>query len=341
MSLTPELRERYSRMLVLKDFSEENMESIIRSTVSVVGAGGLGSPSLRLLSAIGFGKLRIIDRDIVELSNIQRQTVFDTSDIGLPKAEAAASNLERMNPEVEYETVSLSLDEGNAIDILKGSDLILDGLDSFHSRRILNKASITLKIPYVFAGAIEYYANLSTFIPGRTGCLECLVGDATDDPDNTCAQVGVSPTLLSIAASIEVREAVLLATGKEPKLMNRLMTVDIDDLSFDFFDITKSETCPTCSVLTPEIPKATNKPRVIMLCSGNYSVTPTEMLTLDLDSIAERIGSRFTVTRRKRFLQIETESGPSVTLMRRGSAVVKDVKSPEEALETYLEIMNY
>ncbi|MHA1959386.1 MAG: HesA/MoeB/ThiF family protein [Candidatus Thorarchaeota archaeon] len=340
MSLTPELRDRYSRMLVLKDFSDEDMEAIMKSTVSIVGAGGIGSPALRLLSAIGFGTLRIIDRDIVELSNIQRQTVFDTSDLGLPKAEAAATNLERMNPEVEYETVSLSLDEGNANDILKGSDIIIDGLDSFHSRRILNKSSLTLKTPYIFAGAIEYYANLSTFIPGETGCLECLIGDATDDPEHTCARVGVSPTLLSTVASIEVREAVLLATKRKPKLMNRLMAVDFDDLNFDFFDISKSDTCPVCSIDLPDTQKVAKKPNVIMLCSGNYSVTPPEMLTLDLDSMAERLGSKYTVTRKKRFLIVELGSGSRLTLMKRGSAVVKDVESPEQALEAYHDVMS-
>ena len=105
MKLTDEQQERYSRMLALRDFSESDMETIMNTTVAMLGAGGLGSPALRLLAAIGFGRIRIIDRDIVELSNIQRQTVFNTEDIGKPKAEAAADNLELMNPEVQFETV--------------------------------------------------------------------------------------------------------------------------------------------------------------------------------------------------------------------------------------------
>jgi molybdopterin/thiamine biosynthesis adenylyltransferase len=236
MKLTDKQRERYSRMLALRDFSEEDMNKIMNTTVAMLGAGGLGSPSLRLLTAIGFGRIKIVDRDIVELSNIQRQTVFNTEDIGKPKAEAAAENLSLMNPEVHFDPICISIDNENIVDLLKGVDVIVDGLDSFKARRAVNKASLLLKIPYVFAGAVEYYANLTTFIPEKTGCLHCVMGDAEDNPENTCAHVGVSPTVLSIAASVEINEAIKLALGREPDLANRLMTIDTSSLSFDFFD---------------------------------------------------------------------------------------------------------
>ena len=230
-------------MLALRDFSEEDMKSIMNTTVAVVGAGGLGSPALRLLTALGFGKIRIIDRDIVELSNIQRQTVYNTSDIGEPKVEAATTNLKMVNPNVEFEPTCISIGEDNAIDLLQGADIILDGLDSFKARRAVNKASIALGIPYIFAGAVEYYANLSTFVPGKTGCLNCVMGEAEDNPENTCANVGVTPTLLSLVAAVEVNEAIRIATGKVPILENRLMTIDSSSLTFDFFDIGKAEDC--------------------------------------------------------------------------------------------------
>ncbi len=113
MKLTDEQRDRYSRMLALRDFSENDMETVMNATVALIGAGGLGSPSLRLLTAVGFGRIRIIDRDIVELSNIQRQTVFNTKDIGMPKAEAAAVNLNLMNPEVIFDPICVSISEEN------------------------------------------------------------------------------------------------------------------------------------------------------------------------------------------------------------------------------------
>ncbi|MFQ5832373.1 MAG: ThiF family adenylyltransferase [Candidatus Thorarchaeota archaeon] len=340
MTLTPEQRDRYSRMLALRDYSEKDMEAVMRTTVSVVGAGGLGSPALRLLTAMGFGHLRIIDRDVVELSNIQRQTVYNTSDIGKPKAEAATANLAAMNPEVELEPISVFLDESNAIELLKGSDIIVDGLDSFHTRHAVNSASLSLDIPYIFAGAIEYHSNLSTFVPGQTGCLQCLAGDAEDDPDYTCANVGVSPELLSIVAGIQVREAVLLATKNEPKLKNRLMVVDVASLTFDLFDIGKDERCPACSVprVEPSI-KAPKGPSVTTLCSGTFSIAPASMTPLDIKEIAARLKDSYSVMKASNWLKIEASEEAEITIMARGNAIVRGVDSEEDALALYREVV--
>ncbi len=341
MTLTPKQKERYSRMLALHDFSESDMESIAASTVSVVGAGGLGSPALRLLTAIGFGKIRIIDRDIVELSNIQRQTVYNTVDIGMPKAEAAAANLALLNPNVEFEPISASLAEDNARTLLEGSDIIIDGLDSFMTRFVVNHVSVSSKIPYVFAGAIEYHSNLSTFIPDKTGCLHCLSGDAQDNADYTCANVGVTPELLSIAASVQVREALSLATGREPRLANRLMFIDLASLSFDFFDIGRDENCPVCSVnATLPTVSQSEAPRVTTLCSGTFNLTPASQIEIDMDSIAEQLSSSYEVKQAKRWLKIRTESGIEVTLMPQANAIIKGVKSEQEALEIYQTILS-
>ncbi len=341
MTLDPKQRERYSRMLALRDFNDDDMESIMASTVSVVGAGGLGCPALRLLSAIGFGRIRIIDRDIVELSNIQRQTLYNTEDIGRPKAEVAAENLEGMNPEVYFEPMCTSVEEGTAKNLLRGSDIVVDGLDSFKARRHLNRATLELGIPYIFAGAVEYYANLTTFVPGRTGCLQCVIGDATDSPENSCASIGVDPMVLSVAASIEVREAVLLALGRPPKLMNRLMTIDISALEFDFFDVGRSDNCQVCSNLSLSATEVESDIlSVNPMCIGNFSVAPSKITPLDLDLIASRLEKKYEVKRRKRSLTITVDSEKRVTLMRGGSAVVRGVSSSDEAKALYLQLLN-
>ncbi|MFX0053780.1 MAG: ThiF family adenylyltransferase [Promethearchaeota archaeon] len=246
MSLRPDQLERYSRNLKLHDFSEKDQLALGNTVVSMAGAGGIGSPVLRLLASMGFGVVRIIDADAVELSNIQRQNLYNTDDIGNKKAECAAANLALLNPEAEFIPIVEQIDHRNAEDILQGSNLILDGLDSFEARRAVNEVSVKRGIPYVFAGAVEYFANLSTFIPGITGCLNCVMGEAKDHPDRTAAAIGVSPELLSVVAGIEVREAVLLALQREPNLARKLMTIDISSLSFDIFEITRSETCSVC-----------------------------------------------------------------------------------------------
>ncbi len=340
MTLTPNQRERYSRMLALRDFTENDMESILTSRVTVVGAGGLGSPVLRLLTALGFGHIRIVDRDVVELSNIQRQTLYNTSDIGTPKAEAAATNLSVMNPEVDLEPISASLDEGNAHELLAGSDIIIDGLDSFHTRHAVNKVSQSQRIPYVFAGAVEYHSNLTTFMPGQTGCLYCMAGEAKDDPDHTCANVGVTPELLSIAGAIQVRETVLLATERVPLLKSKLMVVDLSSLTFDIFDIGRDEECPVCSVAQPGAPiKAPKETSATTLCSGTFSIAPAIMTTLDIEDIAAQLHGSYDVKKAARWLKIKTPDGAEITIMGRGNAIVRGVDSVEDALAIYRKVV--
>ncbi len=225
------------------------MISVAKTTISMVGAGGIGSHTLRLLASLAFGKIRIIDGDRVELSNLQRQNIYNTQDIGKPKAKCAAANLTLMNPEVKYQAIESTVEEKNAEKLIKGSDIVVDGLDSFRARRAVNQVCVKLGIPYVFAGAVEYYANLSTIIPGKTGCLHCIMGNAQDNPENTAAEIGVSPELLSIVAGIEARECLLLAIRRQPNLAGRLMTIDISSLSVDFFEFARFENCQVCKEL--------------------------------------------------------------------------------------------
>ncbi|MFX1483425.1 MAG: ThiF family adenylyltransferase [Promethearchaeota archaeon] len=339
MKLTDDQRERYSRMLALRDFSAEDLEAVMNTTVAQIGAGGLGSPSLRLLTALGFGSIRIVDRDIVELSNIQRQTIFNTKDVGMPKAEAAAANLSLMNPEVHFEPMCVSVTEENSIDVLKGVDVIIDGLDSFSARRALNRASLELGIPYVFAGAIEYYANLTTFIPGKTGCLNCVMGDAQDNPENTCANVGVSPVVLSLAASIQVNEVLQLALKREPALANKLMTIDTGTLSFDFFDIGKASDCQVCSKQVKHIQRKKSDLRVTQLCTQSFNISPKKTLNLDLNALADKLESKYSLKRMKRFLVAESAPGIRITVMPSGNLVVKGVSTADEAKQLFQDII--
>ena len=338
MILTEKQRERYSRLLSLKNIGEDKMKAIMGTTVTVVGAGGLGSPALRLLTAVGFGKVRIIDRDIVELSNIQRQTIYNTEDIGKPKAEVAVANLALMNPEVDFEAYSVSLQEDNAIELLQGSDIILDGLDSFAARRVVNKASLKLEVPYIFAGAVEYYANLSTFIPHETACFNCIMGDAKDNPENSCANVGVTPTLLSLASAIEVNEAIFIATGRKPQLANRLLTIDSESLSFETFDISRSNTCSVCSgsIIIDDKKKELH---VTHLCSQSFNITPPSLKTMNLEKMANILSRTYSVKLVGKSLIIKTSEDEKVTLMTSGNAIVKGVNTAGDAIELYQTIM--
>lgn len=326
-------------MISLRDFGEDGLEKVMDTTVTVVGAGGLGSPALRLLSAIGFGIIRIIDHDIVELSNLQRQTIYNTEDLGKPKAEVAAENLSRMNPNVAYEPICSSISQDNTLELLTGTDIILDGLDSIHSRRAVNLGSQIMGIPYIYAGAVEYYANVSTFVPQVTGCLHCLVGDLEDDSNRTCSVVGVSPTLLSIVAAIEVQEAILIATKQQPILSGRLMHIDIASLSFESFEINPAGNCPICSDTSAHIHSKSSGDSVSQLCSGNFRISSTRKPKLDLPKISEYLQKDYTVEMKTTFLIITNESGLKVTIMSKGSAIIQGVETPDEALSLYHELI--
>ncbi|MCK5151070.1 MAG: ThiF family adenylyltransferase, partial [Candidatus Thorarchaeota archaeon] len=138
MSLEPNQIERYSRMLALRDISEDDIKRVLQSTVAMVGAGGIGSPTLRLLTSLGFGSIRIIDGDKVELHNLQRQNIYYTEDIGKPKASTATHHLSLVNPDITFVPVERQIDIENAIEILDGVDVIIDGVDSFSTRHALN-----------------------------------------------------------------------------------------------------------------------------------------------------------------------------------------------------------
>jgi adenylyltransferase/sulfurtransferase len=327
-------------MLAMKDFSEDDMSSIMKTRVAVVGAGGLGSPALRMLTAIGFGEIRIIDRDVVELSNIQRQTVFNTRDLDKPKAEAAADNLTLLNPEVKFDPISASLDTRNGEKLLKGSEFVIDGLDSFASRYAVNRASIALRIPYVYAGAIETYGNCTTFVPGATGCFRCFAGVVEDRPEYTCATVGVTPDILSFVASIEVREAILLGTHREPLLKGRLLTADIATLTMDTFEIHQDPNCPECFPSAKREPDSMEELGVTTLCSGAFCIAPREKMNLDLENLSERLRTKHRVKLSRNALKVFLDPPQEVTIMRQGMTLVRGARSKDEALGTYHDLLS-
>ena len=340
MEIDSKYLERQSRMLTLRDFDKDSLDSIMNTTITVVGAGGLGSPILVLLTSIGFGRIRIIDRDIVDLSNLQRQTIYNTEDIGKPKVDAAVENLSKLNSEVSFDPIAATVRFDNALDLLEGSDIVLDGLDSMEARRAVNAACQKLGIPYIYAGALEYYGNLSTFIPNQTGCLHCLVGDMKDNPDATCANVGVSPSVLSLVASLEVREAVLVASKKKPRLAGKLMHIDIETFSFESFEITKMEDCPICGTSEVALIERIKEISVTMVCTGSFSISPPGILSLNFDEIENQFESQYEVTRRLRSLILENKEGIKITLMSRGNAVVEGVQTADEAASYYTSIVS-
>ncbi|MGH9910320.1 MAG: ThiF family adenylyltransferase, partial [Nitrososphaerales archaeon] len=183
--------ERYSRQIMLEGIGYDGQLKLRDARICVVGVGGLGTPIVSQLTAMGVGHLRIIDRDVVELSNLHRQTLYNDSDIGQVKVEAATKKLKAMNPNVDIEPLPVSVNENTAPKIVKDCDVVIDGLDSVMARYALNDACLQLKIPYVYGGAIGLLGSVCTIIPNETACLRCIFPSLADDDMPTCSTEGI------------------------------------------------------------------------------------------------------------------------------------------------------
>ncbi|MEM2111612.1 MAG: HesA/MoeB/ThiF family protein [Candidatus Bathyarchaeia archaeon] len=279
----------YSRQIVLREIGYNGQLKLRNAKICIVGLGGLGSPAALQLAAMGIGHLRIVDCDIVELSNLQRQILYNTNFLGYPKVEIAAKRLHELNPYIEIEPLPLSLKSNNAEDIIKDVDVVVDGLDRMTPRYALNRASQKLGIPYVFSAAIMTFGNVSTIIPGETPCLECFQGNLDDALLPTCAVVGVHPSVLGIIASVEVSEAVRIVLGEKPHLAGKIFHCDVADLIFEEVEISKAETCPVCGSKPSGSPMPLKEKLVTETCSREgkrvFVITPKRNLELNLNDL--------------------------------------------------------
>ncbi|MFC1803206.1 ThiF family adenylyltransferase [Thermoproteota archaeon] len=236
----------YSRQIVLRDMGLKAQRKLKKSTVTLVGVGGLGSPIAMQLASMGVGCLRLIDYDVVEISNLQRQHLFGVDQIGLPKVEAATHRVSKLNPFIEIQPIPMAVTPMNASDLIKGSDVVIGALDAMSPRYSINRACLDHEIPFIHGGALEYNGNISTIIPGKTACLECFHGGVKDEDLPTCATVGVHPSVLSITSSIMSSETVRILTEQTPLLTDKLMFIDLQNLSFETITLKRSESCSVC-----------------------------------------------------------------------------------------------
>lgn len=341
MVLTDEELIRYSRQIVLAEIGREGQERLKDAKVSIVGVGGLGCISSVQLAAMGIGYIRIIDHDVVDLTNLHRQYLYDTATLGYPKVEVAQKRLKAINPGIEVEALPLTVTQETADDVVKGVDVVVDALDRLDPRYAINEACVRNKIPYIYGGALTTYGNVSTIIPGETACLECILRKVDDGNLATCETVGVFPPVLSIISSIQVREAVYLLLGKKPLLTNKLFFVDANALEFDTFNIVRRPGCETCGEPLIEARPLTSDLKVAELCGKNsYMISPTTPLAIDLDRAAQILGNVFKLKIRAAFgLTFDYSERVAVSLMKTGNMLVKGVADDEEATAIYDRVM--
>ncbi|MHB9880320.1 HesA/MoeB/ThiF family protein [Pacificimonas sp. ICDLI1SI03] len=246
--LTDQQLERYARHIVLKEIGGAGQRRLFASRVAVIGAGGLGSPCLQYLAAAGIGRLTIIDDDIVDLSNLQRQVLHGTADIGVAKAGSAKAALKALNPEARVDAVRERLTADNAEELLANHDVIADGSDSFATRAVVADISNRLRIPLVSAALGPYEGQLSTFRGWEADqpCWFCFAGEATDVPGRSCADVGILGAVAGIVGSMQALEVIRALVPFGTPLNGRILFYDALSQRMRDIRLPKDPECPRC-----------------------------------------------------------------------------------------------
>ncbi|MBQ9662584.1 MAG: molybdopterin-synthase adenylyltransferase MoeB [Oscillospiraceae bacterium] len=247
MAFTNEQLERYSRHIILKDIGVKGQKKLLNAKVLIIGAGGLGAPAAMYLAAAGVGTIGIADADVVDLSNLQRQIIHSTADIGKPKVESARETIEALNPDVKVVTYHEFISAENILNIINDYDFILDGTDNFPAKFLINDACVMAKKPFCHAGIIRFSGQLMTYVPGEGPCYRCIFKNPPPkDAVPTCRQAGVVGAMAGVIGCLQALEAVKYITGAGELLVGKLLTYDA--LSNEFYTVKLPENVPDCPV---------------------------------------------------------------------------------------------
>jgi molybdopterin/thiamine biosynthesis adenylyltransferase/rhodanese-related sulfurtransferase len=251
-ALTPDQRRRYSRHLLIPEVGEEGQRKLLDAKVLLVGAGGLGSPAALYLAAAGVGTLGVVDDDVVDDSNLQRQVIHTTDRLGIAKAESARIAIESINPDVEVVKHETRLDKSNVLEIFSQYDVILDGTDNFATRYLINDATVLLNKPNVHGSIFRFEGQATTFIPYEGPCYRCLF--PTPPPPElapSCAEAGVLGLLPGMVGMIQATETAKLILGIGEPLVGRLLTYDALGMEFRELRLSRDPECPMCGPGAP------------------------------------------------------------------------------------------
>jgi adenylyltransferase/sulfurtransferase len=329
-------REKYSRQILFQPIGAEGQEKLLQSKVVIIGCGALGTTQANALVRAGVGRLRIVDRDFVEESNLTRQLLFDESDAAenLPKAVAAGRKLKRINSDVQVEGIVADAASGNIISLVEGFQVILDGTDNFETRYLLNDVALKLGIPWIYGAVVASYAVTLTVFPGRTPCLACVFPKPPQGMYDTCDTVGVIAPAVAWAASIQVTEALKILLGREAELHGALLAYDVWKNSYQAVKLRRDAQCRACGArefIHLEAGEATHT----TLCGRDaVQIRHREARGLDLAALRTRLG-QFGPVRGNEFLLRCTLDGYDLTVFPDGRAIIKGTHDPAVARGLY------
>lgn len=338
--LTPRQAEKYSRQILFHGIGREGQERILGAGAVLVGCGALGTAVAALLVRSGLGRLRIIDRDFVEPSNLQRQTLFDEADAreAMPKAAAAARHLRAVNSDAEVEGVVADLAPGNCAELLRGFPLILDGTDNFETRLLVNDAAVSFGVPWIYAAAVGSYGVSMTILPGEGPCLACLLESGTGASiaaQETCDTAGILNAAAGAIAAIEAGEALKLLAGRRDALHGRLASCDVWSGRFQAVRVARKPDCRACVRREFAYLSGAAQPHITM-CGRDSVQIHEHSRKLDLTHLRERLAAASAAGLRANDFLLRFRVPPyELTVFPDGRAIVKGTQDPAIARSLY------
>jgi adenylyltransferase/sulfurtransferase len=343
--------ERYSRQVRVPGIGKAGQERIGKSRVTVCGCGALGTVLANHLVRAGVGFVRIVDRDFVEVSNLQRQVLFDESDVtnNMPKAVAAANKLRAVNSAITIEPVVADIDRTNVLDLCRDADVIVDGTDNFEVRYTINDAAVKLGKPWVFGGAVGTEGQTMTIIPGETPCLRCVF-EASPGPGEvgTCETAGVLGPAVAVVASYQAAEALKLLAGKKEAINRELVTFDLwlnTGRRIKIGRLLEARNCPCCKQRKFEWLEGEHGTQTTSLCGRNaVQVSHRVAGRLSFDDLAKQLGVSGRVSFNKFLLKFQLkEAGTDYefTVFPDGRAIIKGTDDTEKARTLYAKYIGH
>ncbi len=336
---------RYQRQMIFYGLGEAGQRQLLASTAVIVGCGATGAILANLLARAGVGRLRLIDRDYVELNNLHRQMLYDEDDLaaGAPKAFAAERQLRKINSEIAIEGITTDFYAGNALELLRGADVVLDATDNFEARYLINDVCLRQGLPWVYTGVVASYGMTATLVPegaaakvGRstTGCLQCWLGSEPAMGGATCDTAGVLGPIVGVLASISANEAIKLLTGGG-ELNQGLIHVDLWDNSFETFVWGgRNPDCPACGRGEYRFLNAEVGSRSATLCGRNAVQVSVPHARADFETIAGRWAALGKVSFNPHLLRAQID-GYEITLFPDGRAIIKGTEDADLARSLY------
>ncbi len=333
------MNDRYSRQILFREIGEAGQANLLRSRVLLVGCGALGAAHAEMLARAGVGRLRIVDRDFVEYTNLQRQTLYKESDADerLPKAVAAKNRIYEINSGVEVEAIVADVNYSNIEALLDGCDLILDGSDNFQVRYLLNDACVKHGKTWIYGAAVSSYGTTMTIIPGSTPCLRCIFNEMPDAGTSpTCDTSGVIMPIIATVAAVQVAEVLKILVGDVASLHGSLMQFDIWANDRQRIKLGEPDpACKTCAKRDWEFLDAEFGDFSAILCGRDaVQVSPPKSVQLDLEDLAERLQFSFAVNLNEYLLRFNVGEN-EMTVFRDGRAIVKGTDEVSVARSLY------